>query len=144
LPCVSCIVSPSETHHIVRVVATIMPVDARDVTVSLKVHETTGVEYWALLAAKDFAADEMGPAMILPVYRPQDTRRRGSVAIRFIEELHTGRVQPGIVAFLTEAWWNEAFPNNTTFKTFKDSGVTVIGATMGIWSGLLPPPAPSR
>ena len=114
----------------------VVKMDASVLTVTLKPHAQTHVRYWTVVAARDLAEAEAYPS--LP-YRPQKTRTKGSVTTRFIDERGDGLVLPYFM-FLTEAWWNETFPGNTTFKAFKDSGVAVMSTTLGIMAGLLPHP----
>jgi hypothetical protein len=101
-------------------------------------YNTTGLRFWSVRFTPEFL-QEVWPAP-LPEYNPQNIRpkRRESVVTRFVDVPRTGEVHPGMVAYLTEAWWNEMFPDNTTFKTFKDSRAHVFSFTLGEVSGLLP------
>jgi hypothetical protein len=102
---------------------------------AVKKHPRTGTPYWTLISGSSVL-----PRAELDVpLTPQPSETGARAPITFMDEVHTGKVVPGIHCHIDKAWWQQRF-GGVTWEEFRASGVTVLGTSMGILTGLLPEP----
>ncbi|KAG2448678.1 hypothetical protein HYH02_006035 [Chlamydomonas schloesseri] len=107
------------------------------VGLALKEHKESKEPYWAVVAMQ--AMPSGGISILFPYSEVWQKPRKGSVAFTFVDELKASAPDlAGFTVHVTREWMESCFVS-PTWEEMLASPVRVMGATVGIMTGLLPP-----
>ncbi|PNW77326.1 hypothetical protein CHLRE_10g431700v5 [Chlamydomonas reinhardtii] len=107
------------------------------VGLALKEHKESKELYWAVVAMQ--AMPSGGISILFPYSEVWQKPRKGSVAFTFVDELKAHAPDLGNFTVHVTKEWMEACFVDPGWEALVESPVRVLGATVGIMTGLLPP-----
>ncbi|KAG2433043.1 hypothetical protein HXX76_008770 [Chlamydomonas incerta] len=107
------------------------------VGLALKEHKESKERYWAVVAMQ--AMPSGGVSILNPYSEIWQKPRKGSIAFTFVDELKAHAPDlAGFTVHVTKEWMEACFVD-PSWEELAASPVRVLGATVGIMTGLLPP-----